>query len=434
MIASLINSLLASRIRGAIFLITPLVLIGLICKMVLGVSGYQDSETLLGAANFLSLRLNPYENPFFLNGYILAPLAHILSSPFSQVNGARIYVIFNLALLALLVWDLCRNLNSKKIFIIIFVVLTSSPTRAMAASVQHTGLILASSYFSYKIGFFYQPYTKASKFLKYTFLPVLLLIPIELKPQLMLPLIAVFLSQQKLRIHMISCLALGLILHLSLSFYLRMPLDKYWLMRLLHRSSETTGDDSRENSPWTLLGIFVGHPRIWLGLSSLIFLTLVIGLSYLVKSGVLTQNYFLFSFSIPLFLSYIHPYDLILSIIVVASLFVKAPAVRGSTFLLPLFLLPTIGTDRLLLLFSLSIFLLIWLTSEDRAAYLWFDFVELVLSLAVYLLFTHFTRDIGLRVNIHMSILIVGTLILIGLNLVIPVLKKSKTAPLGFIK
>lgn len=434
MIASLMNSSSASRIRGAIFLATPLVLTGLIFNIVLGVSGYQDAETLLRAANFLSLRLNPYEDPFFLNGYILAPPAQILSSPFSQVVGARIYVIFNLALLALVVWDLCRNLNSKKIFIIIFVVLSSSPARAMAASVQHTGLILASSYFSYKIGVFHEPHTRVSKFLKYTFLPVLLLIPIELKPQMMLPLIAVFLSHQKLRIHMISCLALGLILHLSVSFYLRMPLDKYWLVRLLSRSSETTGDDSRENSPWTLLGNVVGHPRIWLALSSLIFLTLIIGLSFLVRSRVLTQNYFLFSFSIPLCLSYIHPYDLILSNIVVAALFVKAPAIRGSTFLLLLFLLPTIGTDRLSLLFSLGIFLLIWHASRDRAAYFRIDFVELVLSLAVYLLFSHYIRDLGLRVNIHMSLLIVGTLILIGLNLVIPVLRRSKTGPLDFIK
>lgn len=434
MIHSVLNTLSTSRIRGIIFWVNPLILVGLICKMVFSVSGYQDAETLLQAARLLSLRLNPYENPFFLNGYILAPFAHIFSSPFSQVGGARIYVIFNFALLALVIWDLCRNLNSKKIFIVIFVVLASSPSRAMAASVQHTGLILASSYFSYKIGTFYEPHTKASKFLKYTFLPALLLIPIELKPQLMLPLIAVFVSHQKLRIHMFSCLALGLILHLGMSFHLRMPLDKYWLERLLSRSSETTSDDSRENSLWTLLGNILGHPKIWLGISFVIFLILIFGLSYLVKNKPLTENYFLISFSIPLLLSYIHPYDLILSVFVAGYFFVKFPNVRGSTFLLLLFLLPTVGTDWLSRLFSLGIFLLVWYTSGDRFPFLRKDFLELVLALTVYLLVTQCTQDIGLRVNIHMSILIVGTLILIGLNLVIPVLKKSKTAPLGFIK
>lgn len=431
MIASPINSLSASRIRGAIFWVTPAILVGLVCKMILGVSGYQDAETLMRAANSLSLRLNPYENPFFLNGFVLAPPAHILSSPLSQVNGARIYVIFNLALLALLILDLCRNLNPKKIFIIIFVVLASSPARAMAASVQHTGLILASSYFSYKIACFYEPRTKASKFLKYAFLSVLLLIPIELKPQLMLPLIAVFLSHRKLRIHMISALLLGLILHLSLSFYLRMPLDKYWLERLLSRSSETTGVGSRENSLWTILGNVAGNPKIWLGLSSVIFLSLIFGLSYLVQSKILTENYFLFSSSVPLFLSYIHPYDLIFSIIVVAYLFIEVPKVRGSTFLLLLFLVPSVGTNWMSLLFVLGVFLLIWSVSEDRFLYLRRDFVEFVLSLCVYMLFSQCIRDIGLRVNIHMSILIVGSVILIVLNLVIPVLKKNKTASLG---
>jgi hypothetical protein len=213
-----------------------------------------------------------------------------------------------------------------------------------------------------------------------------------------------------------------------------MPLDKYWLTRLLSRSSETTSGDSRENSPWALLGNVVGHPKIWLGLSSLVFITLIFGLCYRVRRMVLTENHFLVCFSIPLVLSYIHPYDLIIPIIVVAYLFVKVPKARGSTFLLVLYMLPTIGLDLLSLSFTFGVILLIWYTSGVRFSCLLKDCVELVLSVVVYFLFSQYTQDIGLQVNIHLSILIVGSLILIGLNLVIPAFRKNRTVPVGFIK
>ena len=304
----------------------------------------------------------------------------------------------------------------------------------MVASVQHTGLILGFSYFAYKIACIYQLPINFPKFLKYALVSVFLLIPIELKPQLMLPLIAVFIFHQKLRSYIIFCLALASILHLGLSFYLRMPLDKYWLTRLLSRSSETTSGDSRENSPWTLLGNVVGHPKIWLGLSSLIFITLIFGLCYKVRRMVLTENYFLVSLSIPLVLAYIHPYDLIIPIIVVAYLFVKVPKALGSTFLLALYLLPTIGLDLLSLSFTFGLIILIWYTSGVRLSCLLKDCVELVLSMIVYFLFNQFIQDLGLRVNIHMSILIVGSSILIGLHLVIPTFRKKTSLSVEFFK
>ena len=95
MIASPPTGLMKSRIQRTVFWLNPMILAGLVCKMVLDISGYQDAETLLQGAKLLSLRLNPYENPFFLNSYVLAPAAQILSSPFSQVNGARIYTLLN---------------------------------------------------------------------------------------------------------------------------------------------------------------------------------------------------------------------------------------------------------------------------------------------------------------------------------------------------
>jgi hypothetical protein len=65
---------------------------------------------------------------------------------------------------------------------------------------------------------------------------------------------------------------------------------------------------------------------------------------------------------------------------------------------------------------------LIWYTSGARFTHWREDGLELVSSLLVYLAINLFTQDLGLRVNIHMSILILGSLIFTGARIVIPAL------------
>jgi len=296
----------------------------------------------------------------------------------------------------------------------------------MAASVQHTGVILGCSYFSFRITSFWRPRTKVQKFLKYASVSFLLLIPMELKPQLMLPLIVMFVFHPKLRRYATSSLMLALLTHAMISLFFKMPLDEYWLKRLLSRSSETTGSKSRENSPWTLLGDTFGHPKIWLGLSSLFFIVFIIGLVFFTRRRSLKINHFLLASTIPLTLSYIHPYDLILSVIVVASTFVTDSRPRGAMLLVSLFLFPTLSLDLSSFSFSLGIILLIWYTSGSKITHWREDGLELVSSLLIILAINVFTQDLGLRVNIHMSVLILGSLIFAGSKMVIPSLSKEE--------
>lgn len=413
------------RIRNYLYWLNPAILFFLICRLVLKVNGYQDAETLIQASNSLSRRLNPYNNEFFLNGYLLAIPAHIYNAVFPVITGARLYVLVNTALIALLIWDVSRKRALRKVLLVVILVLASSPTRAMAASVQHTGVILGCSYFSYRIACSWGARSKVQKLLKYASVSFLLLIPMELKPQLMLPLIVVFIFHPKLRRYAISSLILASFAHLVVSFYFQMPLDKYWLERLLSRSSETTASESRENSPWTLIGDVFGHPKIWLGFSSLFFIALIVGLVVITRRRTLTTTHFLLAFTIPLILTYIHPYDLILSVIIVASTFVSDSQPRGATFLIAFFLFPTLGLDLFTFSFSIGIFLLIWYTSGVRFPHWREDGIELISSLMIYFLMNLFTQDLGLRVNVHMSILILGSLIFAGARLVIPALKKE---------
>lgn len=412
------------KVRNYLYWLSPAILIFLISKLVLKVEGYQDAETLIEASNSLSRRVNPYENEFFLNGYILSIPAHIYNTVFPVITGARLYVLGNVLLIALLIWDVIRTQTLRKVLLVVILVLASSPTRAMAASVQHTGIILGCSYFSYRIASSWAAHSKFQKFIKYLFVSILLLVPMELKPQLMLPFIVVLIFHPKFRTYAISSLVMAAFSHLIVSFYFQMPLDKYWLERLLSRSSETVGSESRENSPWTLMGDLFGQPKTWLGLSSFLFVVLIIGLVFLTRRSSLTKTHFLLSFTIPLILTYIHPYDLILSVIFVASAVVSEPKSRGATFLTVFFLFPTLGLNFFSLTFSIGLFLSIWCISGIRLSNWRGDCIELVFALMIYFLINLLTQDMGLRVNLHMSILVIGTLIFVGVRLAVLILEK----------
>lgn len=424
MIFHKISSRLELRIRNYLYWLNPAILFFLICSSILKVNGYQDAETLIRASKSLSGRVNPYENEFFLNGYLLAIPAHVYNALFPVTTGARLYVFVNTALIALLIWDVSRNRARRKILLVVTLVLASSPTRAMAASVQHTGVILGCSYFSYRIACSWGTHSMVHKFLKYVSVSCLLLIPMELKPQLLLPLIVVFSFHPKLRGYGISSLILTLFAHLIVSLYFKMPLDKYWLKRLLSRSSETTDSGSRENGPWTLIGDIFGHPKLWLGFSSIVFIALIVGLVFLARRRSLSTTHFLLAFTIPLVLTYIHPYDLILSVIIAASAFVSDSKPRGATFLVALFLFPTLGLDLFSFTVSFGLFFLIWYTSGARFTHWREDGLELISSILVYLAINLSTQDLGLRVNLQMSILILGSLIFTGERFVIPALGK----------
>ena len=415
-----------SKIRNSLYWLNPAILIFLLAALVLRVNGYQDAETLIQASNSLSQRVNPYENEFFLNGYLLSIPAHVYNAIFPVKTGARIYVLINLALIALLIWDILRTRALRKVLLVIIMVLASSPVRAMVASVQHTGVILGCSYFSYRIACSWRARTKVQKFLKYLVVSLLFLIPMELKPQLMLPLIVVFIFHPNLCRYAISSLIVASFAHLIVSFYFRMPLDMYWLTRLLSRSSETTASESRENSPWALIGDIFGYPKFWLGLSSLFFLALIMGLVFMTKNRSLTSTQYLVAFTTPLVLTYIHPYDLVLSVIIVTCAVVFHFKSRGSTFLTVFFLLPTLGLDFFSLTFSIGIFFVAWYTSGIRFPHWREDCVELVCALIVYFCINLLTRDLGLRVNLHMSILILGTLVYVVTRLVVPFFEKEQ--------
>ena len=179
------------------------------------------------------------------------------------------------------------------------------------------------------------------------------------------------------------------------------------------RSSETTVGGTRENSPWSLFGSLFGHSRVWIGLSSLVFISLVVyfWLNF-TETKVGNQQYIL-ALIIPLVLAYIHPYDLVLSSIIVAISFISGTKRTGATVLLFLFLLPTLSTNLSSVFAAFSIYFVCWLGATSRTNYWRKDLLELISASIIYISVVIVTEDVGLRVNLHMTILIVGSLLFI---------------------
>ena len=401
------------RIQKYLFCLNSIIYILLTFMLVQKVESYQDAETIIKASDYLEKRINPYENEFFLNGYILTIPARIYRTLFPVEIGARLYILVNLALIGLVIWHMFRKRGFDKIILVLLIVLMSSPTRAMIASVQHTGVILGCSYFALTLAQTLEPQSKFLKITKTFATSLLLLIPIELKPQLMLPLIAVLFFQKKFRKCMFLTLTIAFFVHLLFSLKYRMPLDFYWVERLLSRSSDTTGIDTRENSPWALISSFTANENLWLVVSFMVFIFMIVGLVIHSKNRFLQNNIFVIAFLIPLVLSYIHPYDLILPVLVFAQKFVFEPFSRGSVFMISLFLFPTLSFNWQTFLFSVSIVLYLWLNSRFQFSRWIADVSEIAGALICNGLLIYLVPNLWLKVNIHFSILIIGSLLFV---------------------
>lgn len=401
------------RIQKYLFFLNSIVYFLLTFVLVKKVENYQDAETIIKASDYLGKRINPYENEFFLNGYILTIPARIYGTLFPAEIGARLYILVNLALIGLVIWHMCRNRGSDKIILVLLVVLMSSPTRAMIASVQHTGIILGCSYFALTLALSQEPQLEFLKITKTFATSILLLIPIELKPQLMLPLIAVLFFQKKFRKYMFLTFGITFFGHLLFSLKYRMPLDLYWAERLLSRSSETTSVGTRENSPWALVSSATASSHLWLRASFFLYIFMIFSLIFYSKRKFVHENIFILAFSIPLVLSYVHPYDLILPVLVLAQRFVIEPFSRGAVFMISFFLFPTLNFNWQSFLFSIGVILYLWLNSRIRSSRRISDISEIAGALLCYSLLNYLVPNLWLKVNIHFSILIIGSLLIV---------------------
>ena len=371
-------------------------------KNLLSATALQDLLPLSQAAELLNNRQNPYLNEFFLNSFTLPIPFYVLTQSFSAFAVAIFWNLVNLSLIAFVIFRVLNLKNKESALLALLLVFASSPTRAMTASVQHTGLILGLI----GIVFFMINAScqsgNALEFNKVFQISMPLVLAFEFKPQMVIPTMLLLVFQKRLRPIFWTAVFEIVLVHLALSVAFKMPLDLYWLQRLLGRSSETTTNSSRENGPWVILGQFTHEPRLFLIASFLSYVILTFICSYKFRNNFNYRNlYFIFT-AIPLVLAYLHTYDLLpIAVICTYKLLTKKQS-RGYVFVLTLLLLPTLSFSYSILAVLVSIGGLTSIALRFTLK----DYLEVITAGAmVIVLFLTFS-DIGQRVNIHLSLIV----------------------------
>ena len=366
---------------------------------------FHDAQTLLDASSLLGQGVNPYTNPYFLNSYSLAiPFTKFIGlfpSPvgpivWNSINALGIYVLISF-LTPAKSWP-------GRIWILALV-LAMSPSRAMFASVQHTGVILGLLALSFQYG---KRFLIQSGHRNLLVASSCLILAFEFKPQFAVPLLAVFFFNREGRKIIYLWLTGTVVLHGITSLYYKMPLDQMWLERLAGRSQSTAEVNAGENSLWIIPSSVVGHPKLWLVVG---FVCYALGVLYLIRQAYINESelrVFLISLLVPLSLTYVHTYDYLAIAILIAILFYS----QASSYLVGLgvllFLVPTVATNSELYS-NYAVSLVLYLVFEAVRHLLgiklqvWWLLVSLVIATVYVYTFGFFSSE-NLRISVLLTV------------------------------
>jgi hypothetical protein len=334
---------------------------------------FHDAQTFLDAASLLGQGVNPYTNPFFLNSYVLAiPFSKFISL-FPSPIGPIIWNLINVLGIYILISYLTPAKSLPTRIWILTLVLAMSPSRAMFASVQHTGVILGLLSLSFNYG---------KKFLiqrghrNLLIASSCLFLAFEFKPQFAVPLLAVFFFNRKGRIIFYLWFSGTVVLHGITSLYFKMPLDQLWMERLAGRSQSTAEVNVGENSLWIIPSSVFGHPNLWLVVG---FISYLLGVIYLIRQTYINESehrVFLLILLVPLSLTYVHTYDYLALAILIGILFYSHSSSNLVGLGALLFLVPTVATRSEL-------------------------YSNFAVSLALYLVFEAVRQLLGIKVQVR---------------------------------
>ena len=362
----------------------------------------QDSQTLVGALQDMQNYRNPYDDPYFLNGFVIAIPYNLIYSILGELLFIKFYVLANLIFLSFVIIDVIpKTVNRNQRFLIATLILLTSPVRAMVDSVQHSGVILGTIYLFLKLQNHSEtPGLRVKKIVDWL-LPLLLVVPFELKPQLVIPVLLVLLIRKSSQKLFYKFFGYEVFLHASISMYFKMPLDYFWLMRLSDRSSETTMDNTRENSIWSLVGAYFGHHTFLLFLSFFVYFVLLLVGGYFFRGKRISVPLYLTTSMFPILLSYVHTYDFVIISVLLGFLLGSQSNQIGREFLLLLLLLPTIQPSILKVAVVVAIYLSFQLLRNPRIQI--GLALEIILAILFYFGLYYFIDEPAIQVNVLLS-------------------------------
>ena len=230
------------------------------------------------------------------------------------------------------------NMNFKTLMIITIISFLSSPIRALVSNVQNSGLIIGISLVGI---YFYRVSTERRKICYLFMSSFCFVFALELKPQLIFPLIIVFAFQQRsYRLLILICaeiISIRLLLNLWTGQILE--LEQYRIWKVMRKDDLAIRE---QISFWKALDNMIALQLDWFGFSFWIVLILTIILAFFsLKHN--SKQLIILALLLPLLSGYLQYYSLLpLLAVLVYQVLLGANSLKyGSMFSLIILILPT---------------------------------------------------------------------------------------------
>ena len=312
-----------------------------------------DFGDYIKAGSLITDRINPYEQLMYANSPISALFFYFVSwvLPF-PILPVMVHLLNILGVLFFLKWYVGQKFNA--LYLNLFgITLILGVGRALFGNVQVTGITL---------GLVALAFTLDNKLKSSYPSLLLLLLALEIKPQITIPFLVLFIFQRTGAFKKISFLFFSaLTLHATVELYFGSNLHFTWLEKVFRYSKNSILQTSYEISIWKAINQIIDQQQ-FLRLISL--LSIVIALILVVKySKSNPEKAFFLALIFPVFNSYVHLYDYV-GILLIAIKYVNLKRLESLVLMLPfLFFFPV---SKNLFLLSLTIELLVIITIMCR--------------------------------------------------------------------
>ena len=351
-----------------------------------------DFGDYIKAGSLITDRINPYEQLMYANSPISALFFYLVSwiLPF-PILPVMVHLLNVLGAIFFLKWYAGQKFNA--LYLNLFsLTLILGVGRALFGNVQVTGITL---------GLVALAFTLDHK-LKSSYLSLsLLLLALEIKPQITIPFLVLFIFQRTGVFKKIIFLFLSaLTLHVTVEFYFGSDLHFTWLEKVLRYSKNSILQTSYEISIWKGINQIIDQQQF---LRVISLLSIVITLILVAKYSKSNPEKALFlALIFPIFNSYVHLYDYV-GILLIAIRYVVLKRFESSILILPFLFFFPLSQDLFLL--SMTIELVVIITIMFRLknrAFIWVSLGLFIIQIIAYPLVLNLNQEI--QMSIYLSI------------------------------
>ena len=351
-----------------------------------------DFGDYIKAGSLITDRINPYEQLMYANSPISALFFYLVSwiLPF-PILPIMIHLLNTLGALFFLRWYIGQRFNG--LYLNLFAItLILGVGRALFGNVQVTGIAL---------GLVALAFTLNKKFKSPYFSLSVLLLALEIKPQITIPFIVLFIFQRTGVLKKVAYLFFSaLTLHVTVELYFGGNLHLTWLEKVLRYSRNSTLQSSYEISIWKGINQIIDQPQF---LRVISMLSIVITLFLVARYSKLNPEKAVFlALIFPVFNSYVHLYDYV-GVLLIAIKYANLKRLESLILIVPFLFFFPVSKNSFLLSMMIELFVIIAVVLRLKSrAFVWIG-VGLVMSqIIAYSLVLNLNQEI--QMSIHLSL------------------------------